>query len=212
MRALPLNRYGIVACCLLALSLCGCFGTSEPSRFYTLSSLAGRQTATGDQAGNRTVVAIGPISVPGYLDREEIVTRTGQNEVRVNEFQRWAGTLEGNLSRSVVENISALLPPDRYAVIRWDATSQRERPIAYRAAVDVNRFEAGPGGAVSLDADWSLYGKDKKLALSRNSVISGKVSGNDFADLVAAMSRAVMDLSREIASAVTALDTKAAVK
>jgi uncharacterized lipoprotein YmbA len=70
----------------------------------------------------------------------------------------------------------------------------------------VRRFDATLGGTVVLDADWSVYGMDKEMPLIRKSSISGKVNGTEFTDLVAAMSKAIEDLSREIAVAVTALD------
>jgi uncharacterized lipoprotein YmbA len=72
--------------------------------------------------------------------------------------------------------------------------------------VDVVRFDASPGGTVVLDADWSVYGMDKEIPLIRKSSISGTVNGKEFADMVAAMSKAIEDLSREIATAVTSLD------
>jgi uncharacterized lipoprotein YmbA len=209
MSALRLKRYGILPCCLLALTLTGCFGTSQPSRFYTLSSLSGKEPVANDQAGNRIVVAIGPLSIPDYLNGPEIITRAGQNEIRVNEFERWAGSLQDNMTRSMIEDLSVLMPEDRFSIIRWDAASERERPIAYRVAVDVSRFDAGPGGSVFLEADWTVYGEDRNLVAARKSGIAEKAAGNNFADLVAAMSRAVEDLSRQIAKTIDTLDLNA---
>jgi uncharacterized lipoprotein YmbA len=207
MRPLHSNRYGLFELCLLALALSGCVGTSQPARFYTLSPLKGPEPAARTTPkGPGAVLAVGPLSIPDYLDRPEIVTSTGRNEMRVNDFQRWAGTLESNLSRTIVENLTALLPAERYSVIRSAAAAQTRVPITYRVMVDVRRFDASPGGTVVLDADWSVYGMDKEIPLIRKSSISEKVNGAEFADVVAAMSRTIEVLSREIASAVTALD------
>jgi uncharacterized lipoprotein YmbA len=207
MRPIRSNRHGMIALCLLTMVLSGCFGTSQPSRFYTLSALRGPELMPhATSTVQETVVAVGPLAIPDYLDRPEIVTRAGQNEMRVNDFQRWAGALEGNLSRTIVEDLSVLLPADRFSVIRWVAAAQTKVPIKYRVMVDVRRFDATLGGTVVLDADWSVYGMDKEMPLIRKSSISGKVNGTEFTDLVAAMSKAIEDLSREIAAAVTALD------
>jgi len=192
---------------LLPMVLGACFGSSQPSRFYTLSSLRGPEpVSSATSTGQAAVVAFGPLAIPDYLDRPEIVTRTGQNEVRVNEFQRWAGALDGNLSRTIVEDLSVLLPSERYSVIRQAAAAQTRVPVKYRVMVDVRRFDAAPGGTVVLEADWSVSGTDKEMPLMRKSIISSKVGGSEFPDLVAAMSKAVEDLCREIAAGVTDLD------
>jgi uncharacterized lipoprotein YmbA len=210
MSKLHSHRTPVIVLFFFSMVLGGCFGSSQPSRFYTLSSLPGpepvsRATPTGQPA----IVAFGPLAIPDYLDRPEIVTRTGQNEVRVNEFQRWGGSLDGNLSRIIVEDLSVLLQAEHYSVIREAAAAQTRVPIRYRVMVDVKRFDAAPGGMVVLEANWSVYGMEKEMPLMRNSIISAKVSGTEFTDLVAAMSKAVEDLCREIAAAVTGLDQKA---
>jgi uncharacterized lipoprotein YmbA len=210
MRPFYIAWRGMIVLCFLSIALSGCFGTSQPSRFYTLSSLKGAEPIQhATSTGHETIVAIGPLAIPDYLDRPEIVTRAGQNEMRVNEFQRWAGALEGNLLRIIVEDLSVMLPADRFSVIRWIPAAQRDLPIAYRVMVDVMRFDAAPGGTVFLEADWMVYDKEKAIALTRKSSISGRVSGTEFTDLISAMSKAIEDLSREIAEGVTALEQKA---
>lgn len=210
MRPIRCGMRGMIVLCFLATSLGGCFGTSQPSRFYTLSSLRTAAPAPSAQSTSQaTIVAVGPLSIPDYLDRPEIVTRAGRNEMRVNDFQRWADTLGSDLSRTIVEDLSVLLPTERFSVIRWNPATQRTVPIAHQVMVDVTRFDAAPGGTVFLEADWTVFGNEKAVLLARRSSISGKVNGSEFTDLVAAMSKAVEDLCREIAADLTGLDQKA---
>jgi uncharacterized lipoprotein YmbA len=77
--------------CLFAWG--GCAST-KPARFYTLSPLDG----TGERSGTvpaeqRIAVAVGPIAIPDYLDRPQILTRSGPRELELSEFERWAGSL-----------------------------------------------------------------------------------------------------------------------
>jgi len=213
MRPICFRRLGILIFCLLATVLNGCFGTSQPSRFYALSSLRGPEPIPhAASAGLSTLVAVGPVAIPDYLNRPEIVTRSGKNEMRVNEFQRWAGDLQANMLNTVIEDLSVLLPPDRLSVIRWFPAGQHDMSVTYRVMVDVMRFDAVPGGSVFIEADWAIYGKEKTIVLAKKSSISGTVGGAEFTDLVAAMSKAVEDLSREIAAGVMSLDQKTAEK
>ena len=207
MRRVLFCRAGIVALSLSMAVLSGCFGTSPPARFYNLSSLRSPEPApSSTPGGNVAILAVGPTMVPDYLNRPEIMTRAGRNEMRVNEYRRWAGSLESNLSRSIIENLSVLLPSERYSVVRWLPSAQSNVPIRYRFMVDVIRFDADPGGTVLLEADWSVYGMDKEVLLMRKSTVGGKVNGTEFADVIAAMSKTLEELCRDIASAVTILD------
>jgi hypothetical protein len=195
---------------LLATVLSGCFaGTSPPTRFYTLSSLKDtnpeNQIASDDQS---RIVAVGPITIPDYLDKPEIVTSSGEHETTLNEFHRWSGSLESCISRAMMENLSVLLPSQEFSVVRW-SPSQTDIPIAYRVMVDVVRFDVSPGGASLLDADWAIYGNNKEIELMRKSSVEKRVTGTDFTDMAAAMSKAIEDLSREIADALIDPERKA---
>src|SRR5215510_8607930 len=72
----------------------------DPSRYFALASLPrtapGAQDATGT---NALVLGIGPIKLPGYLDRQQMVTRISQNRFAVAENDRWAEPLDENFSR-----------------------------------------------------------------------------------------------------------------
>src|SRR5206468_7895243 len=75
---------------IVGLSLAGCGTFSprpDPSRFFTLSSLPQMaQASPKDSTGpEKMFLGIGPIKFPGYLDRQEIVVRSGQNRLEVSE-------------------------------------------------------------------------------------------------------------------------------
>ena len=68
-------------------------------------------------------VGIGPVTLPQYLDRPQIVERTGPNSLKIAEFDRWAEPLNNTVPRILVQNISQLLQSDRvYALPRRTTT------------------------------------------------------------------------------------------
>jgi hypothetical protein len=139
--------------------------------------------------------------MPEYLDRPQIVTRVSPGEVRLAEFERWAEPLKGNFSRVLGENLSQLLATDRIAIFPWTGAPQ----IDYRILVEVIKFDGAPGTAVQLSARWSVIDEEAKKTLTeKKSEISIPAEGQDFGGLVAAQSKAVAALSREIAAAITA--------
>lgn len=185
---------------LIVLGGCASTGTS---RFYSLNSMQAVETVQKSEGAAPGVsIGIGPIDIPDYLHRPQIVTRTGQNELKIAEFDRWVGSLEADVSRVLVENLSILLAEDRISVFPW----KQPVPMDYVVAVDILRLDGKPGGQVVLKARWTIHGKkDKKMVLARETNIGEDMEGYDYNTMVAAMSRALVNLSREIATELRSL-------
>jgi uncharacterized lipoprotein YmbA len=75
--------------------------------------------------------------------------------------------------------------------------------IDYQVTVNVIRFDGKPGERAWLTARWSvLKGQSKELLEVKRSSIQQPVEGNSYEDLVAAQSRALAAMSREIANVI----------
>jgi hypothetical protein len=147
-------------------------------------------------------IGIGPVQIPEYLDRPQIVTRTTPDKVTLSEFNRWGGSLRQDFTRVLAENVAALLGTDRVLAYPW---GDRLDP-AYRVALDVQQFDGGLGDAAVLKVTWIVTGREGKAPLSvRKSMIQEPVSGSDYDALVSAQSRALAALSREIAAEIRKL-------
>lgn len=202
-------RAVLMTLCMVAALDAGC-GTSPASRFYTLSPAAGTSPApkgksTAPTATASLCVAVGPVSVPAVVDRPQIVVSTGANEVRLDEFNRWASPLQDNLARVIAENLVVMLGTPRVSLFPQTLTTDAD----YRVAIEVQRFESTPGKSAVLDAVWIVRPmKEGKAQTGRSGVIE-KVADNSYDALAAAHSRAVARLSQDIADAVLALDRTA---
>ncbi len=197
--AIRLTTYAL---CTLLILIGGC-GRTQTARFYTLNALTDPPTEKQAVASEHGVaVGLGPIQLPEYLDRPQIVTRVSPNEVRFAEFHRWAGPLAGNLSSILAENLSILLTTERIALYPWKATT----PIDCRVEIEVSRFDGKPGDRVILQSQWIIFSWDRKEVLvTKTSTLREPVNGKGYEALVAAQSRALAALSREIAEAVRSL-------
>jgi uncharacterized lipoprotein YmbA len=191
------------ALALLVLLFVGCRSTPSPTAFYTLTSVTKMEQGSQSPASKGDLaVGIGPVQIPEYLDRPQIVTRTAPDRLTLSEFNRWGGSLRQDFPRVVAENVAALLGTDRVLAYPW---GDRLDP-GYRVALDVQRFDGELGGAVVLKVTWIVTGREGKAPIAvRNSMIEESVSGKDYDALVAAQSRAVAVLSREIADEVRKL-------
>ncbi len=182
--------------------LSGC--TSSPSsRFYILSSLATPGPETKPLSDERCLsLGVGPIKIPDYLDRPQIITRVAQDEFALAEFDRWAGSLKDNLTRVLADNLSVLLCTKTISLFPWVGGI----PIDYRIEMEVIRMDGSLGGNVSLEAWWIIFSGDKRqILLTKRSNVMEATGGKDYKSLVSAQSRALEKLSREIAEAIRPL-------
>lgn len=181
----------------------GCAG-SAPAKFYTLSPLAttGEVKSPKEAAGRDLAIGIGPVRLPQYLVRKEIVTRTDANKIDLAEYDLWGGSLQDDFSRNLLENLSLLLASDRVSLYLWPGMGT----IDYRVGMDVIRFDGNRGGDVVLIANWTIReGQGNKFIRVQNSRIQEPSGGQSYEAMVGGMSRALDRLSREIGEAVKAL-------
>ena len=174
----------------------GC-GTSPSPRYYTLSAGA----APGGSSTNLSL-AVGPVSVPAVVDRPQFVISAGKNRVTLDEFNQWASPLQNDIARVVAKNATALLGTSRVTLSSdtWSADAD------YRVGIGVQRFDSIPGEAALLDAVWTVRRiADGKAETGRTSVREA-VTETGYDALAGGHSRALLSLTREIASAVRALE------
>jgi uncharacterized lipoprotein YmbA len=135
------------------------------------------------------------------MDRPQIVTRTSQNELKLADFDRWASLPREDVARVMGENLASLLNTDRIYYYPWMPNT----PLDYSIAVEVIRFDGTPGGNVVLHAQWTIWEDGgKKILTTRSSAVEEQTGAESYEALVAAMSRAVAALSRDIAGAISA--------
>ncbi len=187
---------------LLLAVLFGC-ATSPPARFYLLSSLDITNPEMKPPADERCFsIGIGPIRIPDYLDRAQIVTRGATGEIALAEFDRWGEPMKDNLTHVLAKNLSILLCTNTIAFFPWRGGI----PIDYRIEMEVLRLDGSLGGNISLEAWWMIFSGDgKRMLLAKKSNFTEVVSGQDYRSLVAAKGRALGHLSRDIAAAIRTL-------
>ena len=192
-----------VAIASLASAGCGSFAPRpDPSRFFALTSITEADAARKSPGAENLSLGVGPIRLPGYLDREELVTRISQNRFAVSENDRWIEPLEENGVRVLMHNLAALLRPQRIVRYPWQSN---QRP-AYQIEVEILRFEPDAGQEVQLSARWAVIDADtKQTQVAKESQFARQVKTKSSEAAVAAMSEALGDLSREIADAVGAV-------
>jgi len=185
----------VVLLVLSVVCLSACAGKSASSTFYVLSSLP-QPTVS---AAEGTTIGVFPVAMPEYLDRPQIVTRVSENEIKLDEFSRWAEPLKESFTRALVQNLSSLLKTAK--VIK--TTESIHLPVTLQVWAEVVQFDGSLGGDVVLIVKWGVFEQEgKKLLLGKRSSYKEPTGAASYEAFVAAESRAVAALSREIAEAI----------
>ena len=175
----------------------GC-AKGPPPDFYVLHAQANPSLA-GVERG--VAVGVGPVELPAHLDRSQIVTRASDYQLELSESHQWAEPLKDSVSRVIAVNLSNMLESNRvYVIPRRQSVS-----LDFQVSIDVARFDGRLGEAAVLGARWILYGENtREPLLSRVTIVREDTADSSYDALVAAASRTLEVLSREIADAIGA--------
>ncbi|MBK9388067.1 MAG: membrane integrity-associated transporter subunit PqiC [Planctomycetes bacterium] len=171
-----------------ALLLFSC-GTTEPSRFYLVSSPA---SATQEPtASNGPLIALEIVDIPAHLERDPITTRTSSHELSIAEFDRWAEPLEDALRRVIAETFEA-----RGARVAFPGD---ERDAVLRLKLELAALDGVLGGELELRARWSAH-RSGETELQAGRIRRTESTGGDasYAAWAAATSRAFQGLAQDL--------------
>lgn len=176
----------------------GCLSPrSDPSQFFLLTPT----TETARPSADALSLGVGPVTFPTYLDRPQIVTRLGPNQVAISEADRWAESLQDNFTGALARNLAVMLGTERVVTYPWYNTVELDVVVS----VNVLRFERDSLGAAHVRVLWELTdgatGEDTGV---RETSLTEAAASAETAESVAALSRGIEALSREIAAAILA--------
>ena len=180
---------------LIILLACGAGACSRSpmAQYYVLTPHA----FDSAPAEHGPAVGIGPVVLPKYVDRINIVTTAGPQRLRVDEQNVWAEPLDENVTRVLGENLSALLGTDRVHFDPWPRGA-----VDYRVSVTVVRLTGALGGEARLDALWSVRKEDGEKPLASRRSNLRHPAGDSYDAFAAALSDILAELSRQIAEVI----------
>jgi uncharacterized lipoprotein YmbA len=191
-----LKRLGLV---VLAIFATGC--SSPQTRHYTLAVYA-LPLETAITGGPAITVGVGPVRLPEYVDRPEIVLRLSDTRVDLLSFEHWAAPLSQRFAQVLVADMQMQMPYARVIA----APPEMPTPLDVQIEVDVERFDVDQAGTAVLIARYQLRGSGGGaiLAAGRAEVMANAPKAG-VEGWVTALSEAVARLGRVLVEAVQAL-------
>ncbi|WP_322007335.1 PqiC family protein [Paraburkholderia tropica] len=184
------------ASALIALLACAGCGSPTPD-FYAMHGDARMDAAP---VAATMCIVVSPVTVPDLVDRPQIVTRTADNRIDLNEFARWAEPLKADIARVIADDLAQRLATARVSV--FDACAGALPQWSVR--VDIVGIDSVPGDAVMIAAQWAVRPPAKGAIVFGRSLAREPLDSHDYGALVAAHERALGTISSEIAAAIRA--------
>ena len=169
---------------------------------FALRPVAERPASPASNAAGAGIVGVLPVSLPGFLERPQLVSWSAPGEVRIDEFLRWAEPLDASVQRVLADDLETLLPSQRVIRSPW----ARSTSVPCRVLTELARFGLQPGGEVALSGRFVVLPAQSERPLLRRDVELRRDGGRaDPGHAVEAMSALVADLAAEIARAIDTL-------
>lgn len=177
---------------IVALTSTGC-ATLPETRFYALSASPASNLR---QTSSELQLAIGPIDLPEYLQRPQIVTRPEDNRLEVDEFNRWGGPLEEEIDRVLAKNLGNLVGTQSI----YSYPSRVVADIDYRISLYVRSFDGALGNTVTFDVSWSIINeKSAQVVRTNQGHYQAMMQDGSYGSYATALSDTLQQLSRDLA-------------
>src|SRR5262249_37129550 len=153
---LEMRRSPVSCLVLLSLALAGCLSPrKDDSKFFVLSPLMADDAAprVTTAASRPLILGVGPVQLPAYLDRQEVVTRVAPNRLDLSPIDRWAQPLDTNFTQVLAQDLSSAVGTQQVTFYPW----YRSTHVDYQVRVDVYSFEANANGTVDMTAHWQIF-------------------------------------------------------
>ena len=202
-----MRRWRCLAGFMVAGSMvCGCSLTSprpDLTKYYVLTAVAA--PATPPITSRLPVIGLGPVTLPGYLDHNEIVTRAGPNQLDLSNDDRWAEPVDQNFKNVLARDLGEFIGTDQIVQFPWYGGAK----LDYKVELNVSRFDADESGMATLNAKWIIRaGGSDRVLLARETNLTQPAGSTSTGAEVGALSQNLGGLSQAIAAAIIQLQAQ----
>lgn len=192
----------IIVCLIFALILPGCISVpnSPTPRFYTLNAMEKSRPEQKFNISSNVIIGVGPVKIPEYLNRPQIVTQNKDKMLTFAQFDRWGESLDLGLERLITENLTAMLSGATLKMFPWNLAI----PVRYQVIIEVLQLESELDKDLFFVAQWSVI-ENEKMVLIKTSEFRRPIKPHNYSGLAKALSAVCASLSSEIAGTLAAL-------
>ena len=187
-------------------ALTACTGTSPNPDFYTLTPVTGGPPRPDLPARPELRLGVGPVVLPEILRRPQLVRRTGPHRLQYDEFDRWAGDPEAEITRLLVLRLMETLGTLQVYPHPWPQARRLDAQVRVEVLDLDMDLDRGPGGVLRLRGHWALLGPEGERELEVHPLDLGEplAAGDSAQALVETEGRLFVRLADDIARRIAA--------
>jgi uncharacterized lipoprotein YmbA len=178
---------------------CTLIGETPSARFYVLAPAVPET----DEASSSVSIGVGPIALPRYVERPQIITRASRNRLEFYEYDRWAEPLDDAVPSVLTEDVARILGTDSVVTHPWRGSVD----VDYQVTARIVRFDAEVDGPAVLVARWRIYdGSGRSVLVMRRSRFEATAATARGAQgVVEALNATIGAFAAEISETITSL-------
>ncbi|MFH1717973.1 MAG: PqiC family protein [Planctomycetota bacterium] len=206
MKQIRINSCAVMSALCLALVLSGCISTSNSPmpRFYMLQAICEKQVSKKINIASDVVIGIGPVRIPEYQDRPQIVTQDKEKMLKFAQFDRWGESLDLGMARLIGENLAVMLPEAKFTSYPWNSSI----PVKYQVVVEIVQLDSELDKDLFLVAQWLVIDTENaKTMIIKRSEFRQSIIPQNYSGLAKTLSMVCASLSSEIAESLATLET-----
>lgn len=194
-----------IACLVLALSGCISVPNSPTPRFYVLQAVPEDQVTKKMDIASDTLIGVGPVKIPEYQDRPQIVTQGKEKMLTFAQFDRWGESLDRGIERLIGEDLTTMLPGAKFTLYPWNLSL----PVKYQVVVEIVQLDSELDKDMFLVAQWLVIdAQTMKTLIIKRSEFRQPIMPQNYSGLAKTLSMACASLSSEIANALATLEAR----
>jgi len=202
-----------------ALILAGCISLpnspmSPTPRFYALTPIDEKKVgadlacpvkggvsaripgAMGDRL-KAMIIGVGPVKIPEYLDRPQMVTKDKKGILKFDEFNRWGESLDLGTARLIREDLAVMLPGAKLTLYPWNPSIA----VKYQVIVEVVQLDSQLDRDMFLVMQWTVIDvQHSKTVIIKRSEFRKAIVPQDYSGLAKTLSAACASLSSQMLS------------
>jgi len=189
----------------LALALSGCISVpnSPTPRFYVLQAVDENSVSKKINMNSNMVIGVGPVKIPEYQDRPQIVTSGKEKMLKFAQFDRWGESLTLGVARLIREDLTVMLPGAKCTLYPWNSTIG----VEYQVTVEIVQLDSELDKDLFLAAQWLVIDvQNTKTMIIKRSEFRQPIIPQNYSGLVKTLSSACASLSGEIAEVLRTLE------
>ena len=191
----------------VALLLGGCISLpnspmSPTPRFYMLSAINETQVSKKINITPGVIIGVGPVKIPEFLDRPQMVTKDKEGILKFDEFDRWGESLDLGVARLIREDLTVMLPGAKLTLYPWNPSIA----VKYQVVVEVVQLDSELDKDMSFVVQWMVIDvQNSKTVIIKRSEFRQPIIPQNYSGLAKTLSTACASLSSQIAQALSTL-------